>query len=96
MPEWICRRTSVAEVAGSIPQSASHPINGYLCWKKKSTYITEGPEYTGTYVLVKSVESKVPTAYDVARSFRWVPAQVSSSLLDQGSKLRGPSPIALV
>ena len=44
-----------------------------------------------TYVLVKSVESKVPTvrAYDVAEIYRWVPAQVSTSSLDRGSKLRG-------
>ena len=46
-------------------------------------------KYTGTYVLVKSVESKVPTAlaYDVARS-SVQPAQVSTSSLDHGSKLR--------
>ena len=41
--------------------------------------------------LVKSVESKVPTvrAYDVAEVYRWVPAQVCTSSLDRGSKLRG-------
>ena len=38
-------------------------------------------EYTGTYVLVKSVESKVPTglAYDVARK-RTIPLGVSSGV----------------
>ena len=42
-------------------------------------------------MLVKSVESKVPTvrAYDVAEVNHWVPAQVSTSSLDRGSKLRG-------
>ena len=42
-------------------------------------------------MLVKSVESKVPTvrAYDVAEIYRWVPDQVSTSSLDRGSKLRG-------
>ena len=52
----------------------------------------KGPkEYTGKDVLVKSVVSKVPTvhAYDVAEVNRWVPAQVSTSSLDCGSKLRG-------
>ena len=45
----------------------------------------------GTDVLVKSVESKVPTmrAYDVAGIYRWVPAQVLTSSLGRGSKLRG-------
>ena len=35
--------------------------------------------------------SKVPAvcAYDVAEVYRWVPAQVSTSSLDSGSKLRG-------
>ena len=53
--------------------------------------ITGSPEYTGTDVLVKSVDSKVPTvrAYDVAEVNCWVPAQVSTSSLDRGSKLRG-------
>ena len=48
-------------------------------------------KYTGTDVLVKSVESKVPTvrAYVVAEVNRRVPAQVSTSSLDRGSKLRG-------
>ena len=37
------------------------------------------------------MESKVPTvrANDVAEVYRWVPAQVSTSSLDRGSKLRG-------
>ena len=35
--------------------------------------------------------SKVPTvrAYDVAEMYRWMPAQVSTSSLDRGSKIRG-------
>ena len=28
-------------------------------------------------------------AYDIAETYRWVPAQVSTSSLDRGSKLRG-------
>ena len=44
-----------------------------------------------TDVLVKSVESKVPTvrAHDVNEVNRGVPAQVLTSSLDCGSKLRG-------
>ena len=42
-------------------------------------------------MLVKSLEYKDPTvrAYDVAEVNRWGPAQVSTSSLDRGSKLRG-------
>ena len=45
----------------------------------------------GTDVVVKSVESKVQTvrAYGVAEVYRWVPAQVSISSLNRGSKLLG-------
>ena len=48
-------------------------------------------EYIGIYVLVKSVEFKVLNGASVRcrRRFRWVPAQVSTSSLDRGSKLRG-------
>ena len=60
---------------------------------RKSMLIIGFPEYTGADVLVKSVEFKVPTAraYDVAEVNCWVPAQVSTSSLDRGSKLRGVS-----
>ena len=49
------------------------------------------PEYTGTDVLVKSVGVQFPDGACVRcrRRFRWVPAQVSTSSLDRGSKLRG-------
>ena len=60
---------------------------------KKSTLITGFPEYTGTDALVKSVGLKSPgaavRAYDVAEVNCWVPAQVSTSSLDRGSKLQG-------
>ena len=48
-------------------------------------------EYIGIYVLVKSVGSKVLNGASVRcrRRFRWVPAQVSTSSLDRGSKFRG-------
>ena len=42
-------------------------------------------------MLVKSVESNVPTvrAYDFTEIYRLVPAQVSTSSLDRGSKFQG-------
>ena len=44
-------------------------------------------------MLVKSVVQCLDDAYDVAIRLRWVPAQVSASSLDRGSKLRWPSPM---
>jgi len=49
------------------PEICPQPVYKRHCAEKFRLKITGSPEYTGTDVLVKSVESKVPTvrAYDV-------------------------------
>ena len=50
------------------PEICAQPVYKRHCAEKFRLKITGSPEYTGTDVLVKSVESKVPTVrkYDVA------------------------------
>ena len=50
------------------PEICPQPVYKRHCAEKPRLKITGSPQYTGTDVLVKSVESKVPTvrAYDVA------------------------------
>ena len=50
------------------PEICPQPVYKRHCAEKFRLKITGSPEYTGTGVLVKYVESKVPTvrAYDVA------------------------------
>ena len=52
------------------PEICPQPVYKRHCAEKFRLKITGSPEYTGTDVLVKSVESKVPTvrAYDVAEN----------------------------
>ena len=86
MAQRLAYRLLIEKVPSSV---LSLSINGIVL--KIQIKITGSPEYTGTDVLIKSVDFKVPTvrAYDVAEIYRWVPAQVSTSSLDRGSKLRG-------
>ena len=83
---------SVSASHRACPEICPQPVYKRHCAEKIRLKITGSPEYTGTDVLVKSVEFKVPTvrAYDVAQVNRWVSAQMSNSSLDRGSKLRGP------
>ena len=62
--QWLVYRLLIEKVPRSV---LSLSINGIVL-KNSDKKITGSPEYTGTDVLVKSVESKVPTvrAYDVA------------------------------
>ena len=74
------------------PEICPKPVYKRHCAEKfRLKKITGSPEYTGTDMLVKSVETKVRTgrAYDVAEVNRSVPAQMTTSSLDRGSKLRG-------
>ena len=63
--QWLVHRLLIEKVPRSV---LSLSINAIVLKNSDLKKITGSPEYTGTDVLVKSVESKVPTvrAYDVA------------------------------
>ena len=71
------------------PEICPQPVYKQDCAEKIILKITGSPEYTGTDVLVKSVVSR-QCVHTMSPKYRWVPAQVSTSSLDRGSKLRGP------
>ena len=74
--------------AGSIPVAHT----AFLLTENVAKIEQKYTEYTGIHVLVKSVGFQCPdAAYDIAVWWSWVPAHVSASSLDRGSKLRGPS-----
>ena len=72
------------------PKICPQPVYKRHCAEKfRLKKITGSPEYTGTDVLVKSVGPKSRRCVrTMSPKYRWVPAQVSTSSLDRGSKLR--------
>ena len=71
--------------AGSIPMAHTA-----FLWTENAAKIQHKySKYTGIDVLVKYIRVQYPDAIGL-----WVPAQVSASSLDRGSKLRVQSPIA--